>query len=121
MCGICGKYSPSGVKTEELNSMLDTIVHRGPDDSGCYVNANIGLGSRRLSIIDLETGKQPISNEDGTVWTVLNGEFFDYPELKKSLEAKGHRFKTGYARHGRIETCILIPGTRQPVCCQRYR
>ncbi len=62
MCGICGKYSPSGVKTEELNSMLDTIVHRGPDDSGCYVNANIGLGSRRLSIIDLETGNQLISN-----------------------------------------------------------
>jgi asparagine synthase (glutamine-hydrolysing) len=94
MCGICGKYSPSGVKTEELNSMLDTIVHRGPDDSGCYVNANIGLGSRRLSIIDLETGNQPISNEDGTIWIVYNGEIYNSPTLRTQLEAKGHVFHT---------------------------
>lgn len=94
MCGICGKYSPSGVKTEELNSMLDTIVHRGPDDSGCYVNANIGLGNRRLSIIDLETGNQPISNEDGTLWVVYNGEIYNYQTLRMQLEAKGHLFHT---------------------------
>src|SRR5215216_2729631 len=94
MCGICGKYSPSGVKTEQLNSMLGTIVHRGPDDSGCYVNANIGLGSRRLSIIDLETGKQPISNEDGTIWVVYNGEIYNYQTLRAQLEAKGHLFHT---------------------------
>ena len=95
MCGICGKYSPSGVKTEELDAMLDTIVHRGPDDSGCYVNANIGLGSRRLSIIDLETGNQPISNEDGTVWIVYNGEMYNYKSLRTQLESKGHLFRTG--------------------------
>ena len=94
MCGICGKYSPSGVKTEELDSMLDTIVHRGPDDSGCYVHANIGLGSRRLSIIDLQTGNQPISNEDGTLWVVYNGEIYNYQTLRVQLEAKGHRFHT---------------------------
>ena len=94
MCGICGKYSPSGVKTEELNAMLDTIVHRGPDDSGCYVNSNIGLGSRRLSIIDLETGNQPISNEDGSIWVVYNGEMYNYPTLRVQLEAKGHLFHT---------------------------
>jgi asparagine synthase (glutamine-hydrolysing) len=94
MCGICGKYSPSGVKTEELNSMLGTIVHRGPDDSGCYVNANIGLGSRRLSIIDLDTGNQPISNEDGTIWVVYNGEIYNYRTLREQLEAKGHLFHT---------------------------
>jgi asparagine synthase (glutamine-hydrolysing) len=94
MCGICGKYSPSGVKTEQLNAMLGTIVHRGPDDSGCYVNANIGLGSRRLSIIDLETGKQPISNEDGTIWVVYNGEIYNYQTLRVQLEAKGHLFHT---------------------------
>src|SRR5688572_586787 len=94
MCGICGKYSPSGVKTEELNSMLGTLVHRGPDDSGCYVNANIGLGSRRLSIIDLETGNQPISNEDGTLWVVYNGEIYNYQALRMQLEAKGHSFQT---------------------------
>jgi asparagine synthase (glutamine-hydrolysing) len=94
MCGICGKYSPCGVKTEELSCMLGTIVHRGPDDSGCYVNANIGLGSRRLSIIDLETGKQPISNEDGTIWVVYNGEIYNYQTLREQLEAKGHLFHT---------------------------
>ena len=94
MCGICGKYSPSGIKTEELNAMLNTIVHRGPDDSGCYVNANIGLGSRRLSIIDIETGNQPISNEDGTVWVVYNGEIYNYPTLRIQMEAKGHLFHT---------------------------
>jgi asparagine synthase (glutamine-hydrolysing) len=94
MCGICGKYSPSGVRTEEINSMLGTIVHRGPDDSGCYVKANIGLGSRRLSIIDLETGKQPISNEDGTLWVVYNGEIYNYQTLRAQLEAKGHAFHT---------------------------
>ena len=94
MCGICGKYSPSGVKTEELKSMLDTVAHRGPDDSGCYVNANIGLGSRRLSIIDLETGNQPISNEDGSIWVVYNGEIYNYQSLRAHLESKGHLFCT---------------------------
>ena len=94
MCGICGKYSPSGVKTGELNAMLDTIVHRGPDDSGCYVNANIGLGSRRLSIIDLETGNQPLSNEDGTIWVTYNGEIYNYQTLRLQLETKGHVFRT---------------------------
>ena len=94
MCGICGKYSPSGVKTEEINSMLDTIVHRGPDDSGCYVHANIGFGSRRLSIIDLETGNQPISNENGTRWVIYNGEIYNYQTLRMQLEAKGHLFRT---------------------------
>jgi asparagine synthase (glutamine-hydrolysing) len=94
MCGICGKYSPSGVLTKELNAMLDTIVHRGPDDSGCYVNVNIGLGSRRLSIIDLETGNQPISNEDGTLWVVYNGEIYNYQALRMQLEANGHSFQT---------------------------
>jgi asparagine synthase (glutamine-hydrolysing) len=94
VCGICGKYSPSGVKTEEIDIMLGTLVHRGPDDSGCHVNANIGLGSRRLSIIDLETGAQPISNEDGTLWVVYNGEIYNYQALRVQLEAKGHRFHT---------------------------
>ncbi len=94
MCGICGKYSPSGVKPKELSCMLDRLAHRGPDDSGSYIRANIGLGSRRLSIIDLETGNQPISNEDGTVWVVYNGEIYNYPTLRMQLEAKGHLFRT---------------------------
>jgi asparagine synthase (glutamine-hydrolysing) len=94
MCGICGKYSPAGVQPEELNHMLDTIAHRGPDDSGLYVRGKIGLGNRRLSIIDLESGKQPISNEDGTVWVVYNGEMYNYPQLRTQLEANGHTFRT---------------------------
>ena len=94
MCGICGKYSPSGVRPEELNAMLNSIVHRGPDDSGYYLNAKIGLGSRRLSIIDLETGNQPITNEDGNIWVVYNGEIYNYPTLRTQLESKGHCFRT---------------------------
>jgi asparagine synthase (glutamine-hydrolysing) len=94
MCGICGKYSPTGVQPEELNHMLDTIAHRGPDDSGCYLRGRIGLGNRRLSIIDLHSGKQPISNEDGTIWVVYNGEMYNYPHLRTQLESKGHIFRT---------------------------
>jgi asparagine synthase (glutamine-hydrolysing) len=74
--------------------MLDTIAHRGPDDSGCYIRGRIGLGNRRLSIIDLQTGNQPISNEDRTVWIVYNGEMYNYPEVRRQLESKGHTFRT---------------------------
>lgn len=94
MCGICGKYSPAGVKQEELNHMLDTIAHRGPDDSGYYLSGCVGLGNRRLSIIDLHSGKQPITNEDGTIWIVYNGEMYNYPQVRKQLESKGHTFRT---------------------------
>jgi len=94
MCGICGKYSPTGVQPEELNHMLDSIAHRGPDDSGIYLRGRIGLGNRRLSIIDLHSGKQPISNEDGTIWIVYNGEMYNFPRLRAQLESKGHVFRT---------------------------
>jgi asparagine synthase (glutamine-hydrolysing) len=104
MCGICGRHSLSGVNAEEIGSMLQTMVHRGPDDSGCYVHSNIGLGSRRLSIIDLETGRQPISNEDGTVWVVCNGEIYNYQSLRVQLEAKGHAFHT----HSDVEVIVHL-------------
>jgi asparagine synthase (glutamine-hydrolysing) len=94
MCGICGKYSPAGVTPVELDDMLNTIAHRGPDDSGLYVRGRIGLGNRRLSIIDLQSGKQPISNEDATIWIVYNGEMYNYPLLRLQLESKGHIFRT---------------------------
>jgi asparagine synthase (glutamine-hydrolysing) len=74
--------------------MADTIAHRGPDDEGYYVSGPVGLGFRRLSIIDLATGHQPLSNEDGTVWIVFNGEIYNYQELRTFLQAKGHVFKT---------------------------
>ena len=94
MCGICGKYSPEGVQSSQIQRMLDSIAHRGPDDEGTYVHGAIGLGNRRLSIIDLQSGKQPISNEDGTIWIVYNGEMYNYPSLRHELEAKGHLFRT---------------------------
>lgn len=94
MCGICGQYRMDGVDADELQQMADAIAHRGPDDEGFYVNGRIGLGSRRLSIIDLDTGKMPISNEDGTIWIVYNGEIYNFPSLKQFLEDRGHNFKT---------------------------
>lgn len=94
MCGICGKFSPAGVQIQEIDDMLDTIAHRGPDDSGSYVRGSIGLGNRRLSIIDLSSGKQPICNEDGTIWIVYNGEMYNYKYLRAQLESKGHVFRT---------------------------
>lgn len=94
MCGICGKISPQGVRLEELKSMLEMIVHRGPDDEGVYINGSTGLGNRRLSIIDLPGGHQPICNEDGTIWIVFNGEIYNYKSLRRELEQKGHHFRS---------------------------
>src|SRR5438128_2257515 len=74
--------------------MNDQIRHRGPDDYGYYFNQNVALGHRRLSIIDLSGGSQPISNEDGTVWIVFNGEIFNHTLLRAELEERGHRFRT---------------------------
>ena len=97
MCGICGIYGAGGVGTsarETTRAMCGVIVHRGPDDDGFYFDDNVALGMRRLSIIDLVTGGQPIHNEDQTVWTVYNGEIYNFPELKKGLLAAGHVFTT---------------------------
>lgn len=94
MCGICGKYSPSGVREKEIQLMLKTIAHRGPDDEGIYINGSIGLGNRRLTVIDLGSGHQPICNEDETVWIVYNGEIYNYKFLRRELEKKGHSFRT---------------------------
>jgi asparagine synthase (glutamine-hydrolysing) len=97
MCGICGKLRfnrDESVSPELVKAMADTIQHRGPDDEGYYISGPIGLGFRRLSIIDLATGHQPLSNEDGTVWIVFNGEIYNYQELKDYLKSKGHVFRT---------------------------
>jgi asparagine synthase (glutamine-hydrolysing) len=97
MCGICGKlnFDPSAkVSRGLLESMADTIAHRGPDDEGYYASGPVGFGFRRLSIIDLSSGHQPLSNEDETVWVVFNGEIYNYLELRQELQQKGHRFKT---------------------------
>jgi len=94
MCGIFGRYSVEGVTRDSLARMGDVLVHRGPDDYGYFVDGVIGLGNRRLSIIDLEGGRQPITNEDGTVVLVFNGEIYNFRELRQELLARGHRFQT---------------------------
>ena len=84
MCGICGKLEfdrNAKVSAPLIRSMLDTIRHRGPDDQGIYLSPQVGFGHARLSIIDLNSGHQPLSNEDGTVWIVFNGEIYNYHEL----------------------------------------
>lgn len=92
MCGIVGVH---GLDDKDLlAAMMDSVAHRGPDDSGTHTDSGIALGHRRLSIIDLSTGKQPIYNEDGSVVTVYNGEIYNYLKLKKELEGKGHEFRT---------------------------
>ncbi len=97
MCGIAGIIyhdAEQHVSENELMRMVAQIAHRGPDGSGCYVKNNIGLGHARLSIIDLEGGRQPIHNEDHSVWVSFNGEIFNFVELKRELEGRGHRFYT---------------------------
>jgi len=97
MCGICGKLEfdrEKRVPAALLKSMADAIRHRGPDDEGFYASDQVGLGFRRLSIIDLESGHQPLSNENGKVWIVFNGEVYNYRSLREDLLAKGHIFKT---------------------------
>lgn len=97
MCGICGKVyfdSHRPVEREVINSMNEVLCHRGPDDEGIYINGNMGLGMRRLSIIDIDGGKQPIRNEDGTVRVVYNGEIYNFHEIKDELIKRGHKFYT---------------------------
>jgi asparagine synthase (glutamine-hydrolysing) len=93
MCGICGQINPQGIKKEEIITMAEVLKHRGPDDHGFYCNETVGLGHRRLSIIDLDGGHQPISNEDGTLWIVFNGEIYNYRLLRQQLRKK-HCFST---------------------------
>jgi asparagine synthase (glutamine-hydrolysing) len=96
MCGICGFCFPDErpVDLNILKKMTTTLQHRGPDDEGYYTGDGVALGHRRLSIIDLNTGQQPICNEDNTVYVVFNGEIYNFPEVKNELEQKGHRFYT---------------------------
>src|SRR3954465_7121473 len=97
MCGICGKLNfdrSEPVDPLLLERMMDQLAHRGPDGSGEYRSGPVGLGHRRLSIIDLATGDQPMCNEDGAVWLVYNGEVYNFPELRAELQAKGHQFKS---------------------------
>jgi len=118
MCGIVGileQHDPRPVGQNELRRMLAAIRHRGPDEFGLYLDRHVGLGSARLSIIDLSTGQQPIATEDENLWIVFNGEIFNYLELRGELESLGHRFRT------RSDTEVLLHAYEEfgPQCLER--
>ncbi len=118
MCGIVGALPINGdarVDELDLRRMLAAIRHRGPDGFGIYQDENVGLGSARLSIIDLNEGYQPISNEDGTLWIVFNGEIFDYLEHRDWLEKRGHRFST----HTDTEVILHLYEEMGPKCLEK--
>lgn len=98
MCGICGVAIPQQLNRQVSESLLvsmrDTLTHRGPDDAGIYLDAGVGLGHRRLSIVDLAGGRQPIANEDCSIWIVFNGEIYNHRGLRTELEKLGHRYRT---------------------------
>jgi asparagine synthase (glutamine-hydrolysing) len=110
MCGICGQYNfgdRGPVSRQNIARMASSISHRGPDDEGFYVSGPVGLGFRRLSIIDLEGGHQPMSDQEQTVWVIFNGEIYNFPELKRELEGFGHVFQT------RSDTEVIVHGYKQ--------
>ena len=111
MCGICGVATRADgppVAPEFMAAMCRTIIHRGPDDEGIHIEAGAGLGTRRLSIIDLAGGHQPLANEDLTLWAAHNGEVYNFLELRTELEARGHAFRTRTDSSG-IEPSALGP------------
>jgi asparagine synthase (glutamine-hydrolysing) len=110
MCGICGQFNfidRGPVSRREIERMADSIAHRGPDDSGYYIDGALGFGFRRLSIIDLAGGHQPMSDQQESVWVIFNGEIYNFPELKKELEGHGHVFRT------RCDTEVVVHGYKQ--------
>jgi asparagine synthase (glutamine-hydrolysing) len=121
VCGICGIVyhdAQRRVTEEQVQRMSQTIRHRGPDDSGSYIQNNVGLGFRRLAIIDLSpTGHQPMSNEDGTVWIIFNGEIYNYPALREELIGKGHQFRS----HSDTETILHLWEEEGDRCVERLR
>jgi asparagine synthase (glutamine-hydrolysing) len=108
MCGICGLAGSAPdvppLESMALKAMTEAIVHRGPDEDGHHIAPGIAMGMRRLSIIDLTSSHQPLSNESGDVWTVFNGEIFNFPELRRDLQARGHRLATA----GDTETIVHL-------------
>ena len=110
MCGICGQYNfgePIPVWRREIEAMTRSLVHRGPDDEGYHIDGPLGLGFRRLSIIDLGGGHQPMSDQQESVWVVFNGEIYNFQELKSELEGHGHIFRT------KSDTEVIIHGYKQ--------
>ncbi len=116
MCGICGLYHPvQPIDESLLRAMNGTLAHRGPDGDGVYAEGNVGLAMRRLAIIDLNTGDQPIFNEDGSIVIVFNGEIYNYKELRAELSARGHHLKT----QGDTETIVHLYEDYGAACCEK--
>jgi asparagine synthase (glutamine-hydrolysing) len=110
MCGICGQFNfgdGAPVSATTIDAMSRSLFHRGPDDDGMHIDGSLGLGFRRLSIIDLEGGHQPMSDASGSVWVVFNGEIYNFPELRQELESYGHVFRT------RCDTEVIVHGFKQ--------
>lgn len=110
MCGICGQYNfenQEPVRRADLEAMARSIAHRGPDDEGYFLDGPLGLGFRRLSIIDLSGGHQPMSDQESSVWVIFNGEIYNFPELKRELQGFGHVFRTN------SDTEVIIHGYKQ--------
>jgi len=110
MCGICGQFNfgnHAPVRRADIEAMTRSIVHRGPDDEGYFLDGPLGFGFRRLSIIDLAGGHQPMSDQEETVWVVFNGEIYNFPELKRELQSHGHLFRTN------CDTEVIIHGYKQ--------
>ena len=110
MCGICGQFNfgdGAPVQPRAIETMARTIVHRGPDDEGFHFDGGLGLGFRRLSIIDLAGGHQPMSDAEETVWVIFNGEIYNFEPLRDELEGRGHRFRT------KSDTEVIIHGYKQ--------
>src|SRR5216683_1551725 len=110
MCGICGQYNFKNqrpVKLEDIKRMTKALAHRGPDDEGFYISGSLGFGFRRLSIIDLDGGHQPMSDKEESVWVVFNGEIYNFHELKRELQSHGHVFRTN------CDTEVIIHGYKQ--------
>jgi asparagine synthase (glutamine-hydrolysing) len=120
MCGIAGIVDSrpgARVEIDTIHRMCDRIVHRGPDDEGIFVKGGAGLGMRRLSIIDLAGGHQPVFNEDRSAWIVFNGEIYNFPELRPELEKRGHTFRT----HSDTEVIIHLYEDMGADCVQKLR
>jgi asparagine synthase (glutamine-hydrolysing) len=110
MCGICGQYNfgtGEPVNRQTVGRMADSLIHRGPDDEGFYLEGPLGLGFRRLSIIDLGGGHQPMSDQDESVWVIFNGEIYNFPELKKELESYSYKFRT------QSDTEVIVHGYKK--------
>ncbi|PYM13311.1 MAG: asparagine synthetase B, partial [Candidatus Rokuibacteriota bacterium] len=120
MCGIVGilRFDPTEeVDEARLKRMRDVLRHRGPDAEGLWIDGQVGFGHRRLSIVDVAGGAQPLANEDDSVWITYNGEVYNHPELRPALERRGHRYRT----RSDTETVVHLYEDEGERCVERLR